>query len=75
MYEKILNKPLEFGDEFSDEARSILTLLLNREPSRRLGVKGADDIKRHPFFKDVNFDDVLHKRIPPPYFPTIVRSP
>ena len=23
--------------------------------------------------EDVNFDDVFNKRIPPPYFPTIVR--
>ena len=48
---------------------------MTRDPTRRLGSGKADaeEIKRHPFFKDVNFDDVLHKRIPPPYFPTIVR--
>lgn len=50
--------------------------LLTRDPTRRLGSSKADaeEIKRHPFFKDVNFDDVFHKRIPPPYFPTIVSS-
>ncbi|EGN98034.1 hypothetical protein SERLA73DRAFT_109366 [Serpula lacrymans var. lacrymans S7.3] len=55
------------------DAVSILQKLLTRDPSRRLGSGKADaeDIKRHPFFKDVNFDDVLNKRIPPPYFPTI----
>ncbi|KAI0754912.1 hypothetical protein C8Q80DRAFT_1216700 [Daedaleopsis nitida] len=55
------------------DAVSILQKLLTRDPSRRLGSgKGdAEEIKRHPFFKDVSFDDVLHKRIPPPYFPTI----
>jgi hypothetical protein len=48
--------------------------LLCRDPTRRLGATEADaeDIKKHPFFRDVNFDDVYHKRIPPPYFPTIV---
>ena len=48
--------------------------LLTRDATRRLG-SGPDDaepIKRHPFFKDTNFEDVLLKRIPPPYFPTIV---
>jgi hypothetical protein len=47
---------------------------LTRDPARRLGSgKGdADEIKKHPFFKDVSFDDVMNKRIPPPYFPTIV---
>jgi serine/threonine protein kinase len=51
--------------------------LLNRDPTRRLGSgkEDAEEIKRHPFFRDVNFDDVVHKRIPPPYFPTIVSSP
>jgi len=55
------------------DAVSILQKLLTRDPARRLGSgKGdAEEIKRHPFFKDVSFDDVLNKRVPPPYFPTI----
>ncbi|KAI0034647.1 hypothetical protein K488DRAFT_83829 [Vararia minispora EC-137] len=55
------------------DAVSILQKLLTRDPTRRLGSGKADaeEIKRHPFFKDVSFDDVLNKRIPPPYFPTI----
>lgn len=54
----------------------IFLQLLTRDPLRRLGSGKADaeEIKRHPFFKDVSFDDVLNKRIPPPYFPTIVSS-
>lgn len=73
MYEKILNKPLEFGEEFSDEARSILTSLLNREPTRRLGVKGAEDIKRHPFFHNhIDFKLLAKKKIRPPFKPSVV---
>ncbi|KAG2001839.1 AGC/Akt protein kinase [Coprinopsis cinerea AmutBmut pab1-1] len=73
MYEKILNKPLEFGDEFSEEARSILTGLLNRDPSRRLGVKGAEDIKRHPFFHNhIDFKLLAQKKIRPPFKPSVV---
>ncbi|ESK95804.1 protein kinase c [Moniliophthora roreri MCA 2997] len=55
------------------DAVSILQKLLTRDPSRRLGStkEDAEEIKRQPFFKDVNWDDVLNKRIPPPYFPTI----
>ncbi|KAF8630918.1 hypothetical protein AX17_005276 [Amanita inopinata Kibby_2008] len=55
------------------DAVSILQKLLTRDPSRRLGSgkDDADEIKRQPFFKDVNWDDVHNKRIPPPYFPTI----
>ncbi|CAL1713348.1 unnamed protein product [Somion occarium] len=55
------------------DAVSILQKLLTRDPARRLGSgkSDAEEIKRHPFFKDVSFDDVLNKRIPPPYFPTV----
>ncbi|TFY81916.1 hypothetical protein EWM64_g2094 [Hericium alpestre] len=55
------------------DAVSVLQKLLTRDPTRRLGSgKGdAEEIKRHPFFKDVSWDDILNKRIPPPYFPTI----
>jgi classical protein kinase C len=47
---------------------------LTRDPNRRLGSgkEDAEEIKRQPFFKDVSFDDVFHKRITPPYFPKIV---
>lgn len=73
MYENILNKPLEFGDEFTSEARAILTGLLNRDPSRRLGVKGAEDIKRHPFFHNhIDFKQLAQKRIRPPFKPSVV---
>ncbi|KAI0061640.1 hypothetical protein BV25DRAFT_1900312 [Artomyces pyxidatus] len=55
------------------DAVSILQKLLTRDPARRLGSgkTDAEEIKRSPFFKDVNFDDVMNKRIPPPYFPSI----
>jgi hypothetical protein len=51
-----------------------LLQLLTRDPSRRLGSgkEDAEEIKRHPFFKDVNFNDVLNKTIEPPYYPKIV---
>ncbi|KAK2465353.1 hypothetical protein APHAL10511_002707 [Amanita phalloides] len=72
MYEKILNDPLVFGPEFSSEARSILTGLLNRDPKRRLGVNGADEIKRHSFFhKHVDFKLLSGKKIQPPFKPSV----
>ena len=48
--------------------------LLTRDPNRRLGSgkTDAEEIKRQPFFKDVSWEDVFHKRIPPTYCPTIV---
>lgn len=72
MYAKILNDPLMFGPEFSAEARSILTGLLNRDPTRRLGVNGADEIKRHSFFnKHIDFKLLSAKKIQPPFKPSV----
>lgn len=52
---------------------SILEKLLTRDPARRLGAgpTDADEIKAHPFFADVNWDDMFHKRVPPPFRPTL----
>ena len=72
MYKKILHNPLIFGDEISPLARSILTGLLNRDPSQRLGVNGAEEIKRHPFFaQHIDFERLIQKKIQPPFKPSV----
>ncbi|GAA5901875.1 hypothetical protein JCM6882_008697 [Rhodosporidiobolus microsporus] len=52
---------------------SLLQKLLTKDPTRRLGAGEADavEIKSHLFFKDTNWDDVFHKRIPSPFYPAI----
>ncbi|TIC03406.1 kinase-like protein [Wallemia mellicola] len=52
---------------------SLLQRLLTRDPTKRLGAgeSDAEEIKSHAYFRDVNFDDVLNKRIPPPFRPSI----
>jgi serine/threonine protein kinase len=72
MYKKILHSPLIFGDEISPLARSILTGLLNRDPSQRLGVNGAEEIRRYPFFaQNIDFQRLLQKKIQPPFKPSV----
>jgi serum/glucocorticoid-regulated kinase 2 len=50
MYQRILSDPLNFPHDISSEARNVMTGLLQRDPSRRLGANGGEEIKRHPFF-------------------------
>lgn len=73
IFDAILEDEPLYPMSMPGDAVALLQRLLLRDPIRRLGASEADaeDIKRHPFFRDVNFDDVYHKRIPPPYFPTI----
>ena len=53
------------------------TQLLTRDPTRRLGSGDSDaaEIKSHLFFRDTNWDDIFHKRVPSPFFPSVVRRP
>ncbi|KAG5439283.1 hypothetical protein PCANB_001582 [Pneumocystis canis] len=52
---------------------SILQRLLIKDPGRRLGSGPTDalEVMAHPFFRNINWDDVYHKRIHPPYFPKV----
>ncbi|KAG8690203.1 AGC protein kinase Gad8 [Ceratobasidium sp. 423] len=75
MYRKILQDPLRFGDEIGSDARSLLTGLLTRDPAQRLGVNGADDIKKHPFFaKNIDFKKLVQKKIQPPFKPSVASA-
>ncbi|WVQ98094.1 hypothetical protein IAU59_005216 [Kwoniella sp. CBS 9459] len=75
MYRKILSDPLRFPDGMGAEAKSLLTQLLNRDPARRLGVNGAQEIKDHPFFaKHINFKKLWNKQIQPPFKPAVLSA-
>jgi serine/threonine protein kinase len=73
MYRKILSDPLRFPDGMGSEARDLLTQLLNRDPAKRLGVRGAQDIRNHPFFaRHIDFKRLWQKKIQPPFKPSVV---
>lgn len=75
MYRKILQDPLRFPEEVGSEARSLLTQLLVRDPSRRLGVNGAQEIKSHPFFaRHIDWKQLLAKKIQPPFKPAVASA-
>ena len=70
MYD-IVNLPVQMQRHFSNEAKSLLTGLLNRDPAKRLGGGSADasDIMSHAFFRDINWQDLRAKTIQAPYKP------
>ncbi|XP_029891065.1 G protein-coupled receptor kinase 5-like isoform X2 [Aquila chrysaetos chrysaetos] len=46
-----------YSDKFSEDAQAICKLLLAKDPKQRLGcgTDGAAEVKRHPFFRTINF--------------------
>ncbi|KAF8132319.1 kinase-like domain-containing protein [Boletus edulis] len=72
MYQRILMDPLVFPSDISTEAKSVMTGLLQRDPTRRLGANGGEEIKKHPFFaKYVDWNLLLQKKIQPPFKPSV----
>lgn len=69
MYYKILNSKLEFTDDMDEDTRSLLSGLMERDPSKRLADPTA--IKAHPYFKGMDWDALLRKEVPPPYIPPV----
>ena len=68
----LLDEPL-YPIHMPRDSVSILQGLLIREPEKRLGSSERDalDIMEHDYFKNINFDDIYHCRVPPPYVPKI----
>ncbi|KAL7752838.1 Serine/threonine-protein kinase [Sorochytrium milnesiophthora] len=73
MYNRILHSELVFPAGFSDAAKDLITRLLNRDATQRLGSgpTDAEELKSHPFFADVDWDKVRKKQIMPPFKPTV----
>jgi len=72
MYEKIIRAKLHFPSYLSPNAKSILKMLLDRNPKTRLGSGrgGAAEVKKHPFFESIAWDKLLKKEVTPPFIPT-----
>ncbi|XP_078508879.1 G protein-coupled receptor kinase 6 isoform X1 [Lissotriton helveticus] len=61
----------EYSEKFSEEARSFCTMLLCKDPKERLGCRGggAQEVKDHPLFRNLNFKRLEAGMLDPPFKP------
>jgi serum/glucocorticoid-regulated kinase 2 len=73
MYNKIQHGVLRFPPFLSDQCKSLVMGLLNREPSKRLGSGATDveELRAHAFFKDIDWDKLFRKEIDVSYKPNV----
>lgn len=73
IYDAILADEPLYPIHMPRDSVSILQKLLTREPEQRLGSGPTDaqEIMSQPFFRNISWDDVYHKRVPPPFLPQI----
>nr|XP_055100443.1 serine/threonine-protein kinase N2-like [Symphalangus syndactylus]XP_055100444.1 serine/threonine-protein kinase N2-like [Symphalangus syndactylus]XP_055100445.1 serine/threonine-protein kinase N2-like [Symphalangus syndactylus] len=73
LFDSIVNDEVNYPRFLSTEAISIMRRLLRRKPERRLGAskKDAEDVKKHPFFRLIDWSALMDKKVKPPFIPTI----
>lgn len=73
LFTLIMVEDVKFPRNISNEAKSLLGGLLEKNPQKRLG-GGPDDVKEimsHPFFACINWNDLVHKKVVPPFKPQV----
>ncbi len=70
---RILNAEPLMPDFLGGTVRDFILKLLIKDPRKRLGggVTDASEVKSHPFFAPINWDDLLRRNLPAPFVPRI----
>ena len=74
LFSQIINSEARYPRTLSTEAVAITRKLLKKDPERRLGSgqRDAEDVKKQQFFRCINWEDLLQRRITPPFIPIVV---
>lgn len=68
---QVLIKPEEVPAGWSESAIDFINSLIQRKPSKRLGVNGIREIMDHPFFANFDWKALEEKRLTPAFTPNV----
>eukprot|EP00850_Spirogloea_muscicola_P004955 SM000022S07169 [mRNA] locus=s22:363507:366304:+ [translate_table: standard] len=73
LQQKIVKDKIKFPTFFTAECHNLLKGLLQKEPSKRLGAgpDGSEVIKKHKFFKTINWRKLEARQVLPPFCPAV----
>lgn len=73
VFDSIVNDEVRYPRTLSLEAIALMRRLLRKNPERRLGSseRDAEDVKKQAFFRNVNWEQLLLRKVKPPFVPTI----
>ncbi|NP_001356601.1 ribosomal protein S6 kinase beta-1 isoform i [Homo sapiens] len=71
--DKILKCKLNLPPYLTQEARDLLKKLLKRNAASRLGAGPGDagEVQAHPFFRHINWEELLARKVEPPFKPLL----
>jgi serine/threonine protein kinase len=71
LFKNIKTGNIKFPVYLSKDAVSIISSFFIHDPDKRLGSEGVEKIKKHPFFKNIDWVSIYNKKIKPPFIPRI----
>jgi serine/threonine protein kinase len=69
LFKNIKTCQVKYPFFLSKDSINLLQLFFVKDPDKRLGSNGVDEIRFHPFFKNIEWDLIVKKRIKPPFIP------
>ena len=61
---KVVRGEVDYPPNMNEDAKDLIQKLLRRNPLDRIGSRkngGFNNLKNHPYFEGINFDDVVHE--------------
>ncbi|XP_052248346.1 ribosomal protein S6 kinase beta-1-like [Dreissena polymorpha] len=74
--DKVLKAKLSLPPYLTNDARGLIKKLLRKQPHERLG-GGKDDatsIKAHSFFRHIDWNDLINRKVEPPFKPSLTND-
>ena len=73
IYEAILGGKIDWPKSVDGSAKDLVRKLLVADRTKRIGNlrNGAEDVKNHKWFKEVDWEDVIGRKLRPPYVPRV----
>ena len=66
LFNKIKNSKIVLHQYFSDDLKDLLRKMLEKDPDKRFGIFDKKEIKKHRFFKGINWEKLKKKEMMPP---------
>jgi len=73
IYQKVLAGRIDFPRHFDVKAKDLIKRLLTHDRAKRFGClkHGAEDLKKHKWYKGIDWDVTLNRGTAPPFVPNV----
>ena len=74
MANQVQIKKFNIPENWSETCADFINKLIQRKQVKRLGYNGIDEIKNHPWLKDINWKDIYLHKIKSPFVPELSKK-